>query len=235
MHTLFRFVLTALIAASPVLSGVVHAGVFSVSPIKVELAESQRASTLTIRNDDVEAVTVQVDPMAWSQQDGQDVLEPTRDLVVGPPIFNLAPGAEQIVRLGRVNVTTSDREQAYRVILREVPPPANEHRGVRVALKLSLPVFIQPKGEVNSDLSWTWVEGADGLILRVTNKGLGHARIASFQIVDPTTSKTLQFDEAFYSLPGTFKDVKVNGILAPIAGKVRAHISGEELEFDLSR
>src|SRR5690348_12189977 len=75
------------------------AGSISLSPIRVDLGPGQRSVALTVRNDGAHATLVQAQLVAWSQAGDDDVLEATADLIVSPPIFTIAPGTEQIVRI----------------------------------------------------------------------------------------------------------------------------------------
>jgi fimbrial chaperone protein len=36
---------------------------------------------------------------AWSQDAGQDILQPTTDLLVSPPVFTVQPGQSQLLRI----------------------------------------------------------------------------------------------------------------------------------------
>jgi len=66
--------------------------------------------------------------------------------VVSPPIFSLATGAKQVVRVGRLKRTAPPaHELAYRIKLSEVPAQASERtQAVATFMQLSLPVFVPP-------------------------------------------------------------------------------------------
>ena len=207
-----------------------YGGSFSVSPIKVELAGDQRASTITIRNDSGAPITIQVDPTEWSQREGEDVLAATKEIVAGPPIFKLGPGEEQIVRVGRLIGPVQDSEKAYRLLLREVPEAAT--RGLAVALRISLPIFVTPKTKIAPQLSFEWLKDAAGVHLRARNTGSQHIRVAGFtaELADDPVNQ-VHHAEAFYVLAGTYRDFPLGTARAPQAARVRAMIDGVETEF----
>ncbi len=83
--------------------------------------------------------------MAWAQKDGKDQLTPTRELIATPPIFNLKAGTTQLIRIGMLRKVDLEKELIYRLILEEIPPPpAPDFKGLQVALRIGLPVFIKP-------------------------------------------------------------------------------------------
>ena len=98
-------------------------GSFEVNPIRVDLAPQERSAALTVKNNGAESVVVQVSVLAWSQQDGRDVLSPTNEVLVSPPIATIAPDKEQIIRVGLRRAPDKERELSYRLFLQEVPAP----------------------------------------------------------------------------------------------------------------
>ena len=132
---------------------------------------------MSLENTGDAPVLVQAEVLAWSQADGKEVLTPSQDLVVSPPIFKVAPGASQIVRIGLLNRTDSAREVTYRLFLQEVPgPPRPGEQGVNVALRLGLPVFILPKGGAAPQLAWEARPEGGNIRLTLANSGNGHTQ-----------------------------------------------------------
>ena len=72
------------------------AGSFEVNPIRIDLSPANRSVAVTVRNSGTDAVVVQVDVSAWSQEEGKDVLTPTNEVLVSPPIMTIPPDREQI-------------------------------------------------------------------------------------------------------------------------------------------
>lgn len=164
------------------------AGSFEVNPIRVDLSANARSAALSVRNSGTEAVVVQTSLVSWTQENGQDVYAPTKELLGTPPIATIPPGGEQILRLGMRRAPDPVNELAYRVFLREVPPPPKPgFQGLQVALRLSLPIFVQPRqGPAKATLVWNLeLEGDDTLHLRLDNKGTGHIQISEIALYQP--------------------------------------------------
>src|SRR6202165_3538316 len=77
----------------------VMAGSLSVTPIRIELSSAQRSVALTVRNEGNQPTVVQAQLVAWSQADNDDRLEPTTDVLASPPIFTVAAGTSQVLRI----------------------------------------------------------------------------------------------------------------------------------------
>ena len=167
--------LTALLAMC---IGLAEAGAFAVNPVRLSLSKGRTASALTVQNQGVEAAVIQLESMAWSQQDGADVLVPTQDLIATPPIFRLAAGGSQIVRVGlRGPPPDARREGSYRLVLKEVPPPPPpDTQGIRVALQISLPVFTEPATAMPA-LRWEARYREGQLRLSAFNDGNLHVQV----------------------------------------------------------
>ena len=181
-----------------------QAGSFTISPIRLDLSTTVRTAALTVRNDDREAL-VQADVLLWEQVDGEDRLTPTRDLLVSPAVFTLPPKGSQLVRVALRNPPAdSARELSYRLILQEVPQPANpDFAGLRVMLRLSVPVFVATAGTTGPALTWSAAIAGEGLVLTARNAGDIHARIHAFSIAPAAGNEPpLAQPVATYILPG---------------------------------
>ncbi|MCC7461512.1 MAG: molecular chaperone [Gammaproteobacteria bacterium] len=193
--------LTLLAAASTA-----AAGSFSISPIRVELSGRARTQVLTVRNEEDRPVVVQLRTLAWSQPEGRDRLEATRDLLATPPLFTLPARGQQVVRIATRRGADTGRELTYRLLIEEVPRAmAADFTGLQVALRLSLPVFVQAEPAVRSALHWSAAWLADGrLQLRARNDGGAHVQVLDFD-VHPAGADTppLHSSAARYLLPGS--------------------------------
>lgn len=156
-------------------------GSFEVNPIRVQLSPAARSAALTVRNTGAEAVVVQVSVQAWAQQRGEDVLSPTNEVLVSPPIATIPAGSEQIVRVGLRRAPDEKQELSYRLFLQEVPPPPKPgFQGLQVALRIGLPVFVQPRGGPAKPLPvWDARLVEPGTIsLRLRNDGNAHIQVS---------------------------------------------------------
>jgi fimbrial chaperone protein len=157
-----------------------EAGALTVNPIRVELAAAQAATSLTVGNAADAPATVQVSVHVWQHRDGVDVLEPAtgRDApIITPPIFRLAPGGSQIVRIGFAGRSTAVDEGRWRLVVEEVPQPELmpvSMTRIATRLRLSLPLFRRP-AEPLPALAWALSTDRGALI--VENRGNTTERI----------------------------------------------------------
>jgi fimbrial chaperone protein len=182
----------------------VHAGTFSVSPLRVELSSKVQTGALTIRNREDTPVLVQAECFLWEQVDGQDRLVPTRDVLVSPAVFTLPAEGSQLVRVALRRPADAQRELAYRLILTEVPPEAKPgFTGLSVALRLSLPIFVEALAPAEPRLEWSVARDGDGrLALTARNAGAAHARVLNFSVAPvAVTGVVLDQPVSAYILP----------------------------------
>src|SRR6266508_5911005 len=66
------------------------AATLQVAPVLVEVMAPSMASTLTLRNDGRDPVFAQIRVFRWTQEGGQERLEPTDEVVASPPSVTLA-------------------------------------------------------------------------------------------------------------------------------------------------
>jgi len=159
----------------------------SVSPVRVELSKVHRTAVLTLRNDGDSATVVQAQVMAWSQQNGAAQFAESGDILVSPPLFNVAAGATQIVRLGLRRAPDPTQELAYRLFLQEVPSAAPAaQQTVRVALRLSLPIFVEAIDPKPPRLAWSaYREPSGELRVSVENSGPKHVLLFDLRVGAP--------------------------------------------------
>jgi len=194
------------LAALVALSAPAAAGTFTISPLRVDFADTTGTAALTIRNEDAVPVVVQTQGLAWSQEGGQDALAPSRDLLISPAVFTLPPGGSQLVRVALRRGVDPVRELTYRLTLQEVPQAASpDFNGLQVALRLSVPVFVEPRAAAAPDVSWAAARDADGkLSVTARNDGSAHARILSFSVKTADGATTvLEQPGLTYVLPGS--------------------------------
>jgi len=186
------------------------AGSFDVNPIRVDLTSQSRSAAVTVRNSGDDPVVVQVSVQAWSQSGGKDILTDTKDVIVSPPITTIAAGQEQIVRIGMRRAPDAQQELSYRLFLQEVPPPPRPgFQGLVVALRIGLPIFVQPRqGPGKANLVWNLDPGSPGTLkLKLDNKGTAHIQISTIEIFRRSEKEAAaEFSGLAYVLPGQARD-----------------------------
>jgi len=95
------------------------AGSLKINPVHINLPAANKSVSLKMTNGAAANVSVRVLTYGWTQVDGRDVYTPTNNVIVSPPIFTIAPGATQLVRVGLR--TPASSPQAYRLVVEEVP------------------------------------------------------------------------------------------------------------------
>ncbi len=194
-----------LAAAAPAVPA--SAGTLQVNPGQHEINAGRRTATVTLRNQEAVPVTIRAYPLAWRQDGGDESYDETSAVIVSPPIFTIAPGATQLVRVGLR--TPSAAPRAYRLIIEEVPDasPAN---GIRVALRLNLPLYSGLRAAEAAALRWAaWQEPDGSWTLEAANGGAGYVRV-SHDAVQVATGLRLGDHVSFGTvLPGTARRWRV--------------------------
>ena len=174
----------------------------AVAPTRIELREDARIGAVTVRNEGKQSVLVQAETFRWTASSPEDVLEPTRDLLAVPPVFRIAPGGRQTVRVGLREGFPRDVERSYRLLLTEVAeaqPGAAE--GVRFSLRLSLPVFVRPRA-ARPELHWRAHRRDRVLHVEAENRGSAHVRLGVVRLIAGSGRVVTLKDTAGYLLPG---------------------------------
>jgi fimbrial chaperone protein len=181
------------------------AGNFSVAPVRIDLEGAQRTAVITVHNQDEAPLLIQVSSLLWSQPGGEEKYEPTREVLATPPVFTLPAHGEQIVRVALRRDSDPTRELSFRLLLTEVPQSTDPNfSGLRVALQLSLPVFIKPAAVAAASLAWHGQWQPDGtLSVSASNSGAAHLQISDFLLQFRGTSETPHAAVTRYVLPGS--------------------------------
>jgi len=160
------------------------AGAFSVNPVRVELSAQRSSAVVQVENSSSNEVTIEARTFAWSQPEGKDQLSPTREVIVTPQVFRLKAGATQLVRIGALRKPDPHKEMYYRLMLEEIPPPPLPlAKGLQVALRISMPVFLKPPIEA-TDKVYVIIrrENSQQLRLSFTNSGNASAALSHLMV-----------------------------------------------------
>jgi len=187
-----------------------------VNPVRLTLSRAQSVAALTVRNASAQPTVLHLKVMAWTQDGARDQYAPTRDLLATPPIFTLLPGAVQTVRVGLRRAVDAERELAYRLYLQEIPGAAPAGTGVRIALRLGVPVFVLPQIHAAPQLRWRTEHAAGGILLHAHNTGNAHARVVELKLV--AGAETAAHAAGAYVLPGQTSRWRLDFQKAPPPG-----------------
>ena len=177
-----------------------------VSPVGLRLQATQQADGLWLTNTGDAVLNAQVRAFRWTQDGGVDRLEPTQALQVSPPMLELPSGARQLVRVIRTGPPPpAGPQQAYRVIVDELPLEQPGLKGLNFVMRHSLPVFVEPAGAPAAApqlrLGLRVKDG--GLVLEAHNSGASAAQLADLRFTD-AAGRAVQAHPGLlgYALPG---------------------------------
>ena len=239
---MFRQFCVWLLACGLSLPGLAGAASLQVAPTSITVQARRTADGLKLDNTGTAGLHAQVRVFRWTQVDGEDVLEPTNDIAISPPMIELPPGAQQLVRVVRLGPPPEKIEASYRVIVDELPvdelpvvagpadQTADNAHGLQFMLRYSVPVFLSPReGLAAFDLQTRVVRTDAGTWLEIGNQGNGHAQIADLVFVDARGRHTaLAPGLAGYVLPGQRKRWHLpTGYGTSVFGTFEARINGE--------
>ena len=193
---------TALAAMGSLAFGMAEAGTLKVSPIKVFLPADGKSEVIRVKNPDPTPALVQVQAVEWVKAEDLDQAERAEEILAVPPIFEMGPNSEQVIRLAHRDGRTAAVEKAYRLLITEVPEEVDPG-GVAFAVRLNMPLFVTPKGAV-PDPEWrfqTSPSGESELIL--ANRGSAHLMVKSLELRASGHGKPIfETDQFAYALAG---------------------------------
>jgi fimbrial chaperone protein len=197
----------AMLAALAMASSFAHASGLQVSPVSLSLQPTQNADGLWLSNSGDALVRAQVRVYHWTQEGGEEQLEPSRGLVISPPMLQLDPQGKQLIRVIRAAAPprSGASEDAYRIAIDELPTQDPEKKGLQFVLHYSVPVFVEPTGANASppQLHWTLRRDGERAVLEVANAGGTHAQLAGLAFVDASGHRTeVSAGLLGYVLPG---------------------------------
>ncbi|WP_162914486.1 fimbrial biogenesis chaperone [Taklimakanibacter lacteus] len=164
----------------------------SVSPILIDRAASGNTAAVTLQTPGSEPVRVQLRVFRWTQVDGKDQLEPTRDVVASPPMLRIAPGTDYTVRVVRLLKRPAAGEESYRLLIDQLPEPrARKANQVNLVIRHSIPVFFRMGDERPPVIGWTAARTKRGLVITARNDGDRRFKLANL-VVKTTSGKVLR-------------------------------------------
>ncbi|HED6239367.1 TPA: molecular chaperone [Enterobacter sichuanensis] len=187
-------------------------------PIDPWLAADAKATELWIQNQGNSATTMQVRIVRWKQEDGHERYTAQQDVVASPPIVTIAAGSKQLIRLIKQASVPAGVEQAYRIIVDEIPPAdvkAEPAIGLKLQMRYSIPLFVYGQGiptikegahhavVETRNLSWRVTQAGGQPALEVQNRGDVHVRLSQVALEQGGQKRTIAEGLLGYVLPGS--------------------------------
>lgn len=197
----------------------------TVMPVVINMQPGQLAATLSISGQGGAETSYQLRAFAWSQNADADRLDPTQDVLLSPPLGTVPANSTQVVRIV-IRRPPKDHESVYRILLDQIPPPSAPGT-VRIALRLSLPIFVEPAVRVTPHIDWRIERDADGIFLVAANTGNKHERIRDIALTAGTSTLKPQGDSSPYLLAGSTRRFRLAADGAAPAPDAIFHLSAQ--------
>jgi fimbrial chaperone protein len=110
------------------------------------------------------------------------VLEPAEGVAVSPPIAQLKPGGENMVRIVRTSKAPVRGEESYRVVVDELPPTARQAITVIMVVRHSIPVFFADPDASGAAVDWSVKPVSGGYQVTARNRGAKRFKIANLEL-----------------------------------------------------
>lgn len=129
-------------------------------PIDPTIEYDQKGTALWVENNGNRPIRLQIRVLAWIQDANGDNYTSQEAVIVSPPAAEVQAGQRQLLRLVRTQTVPANKEQAFRVLIDEIPGPALEEvretsqvapgrpRSVSLSLQMrySVPLFVSGEG-----------------------------------------------------------------------------------------
>jgi fimbrial chaperone protein len=155
---------------------------FEIAPVILELSPTRSTDSIRVVNRDQRPISIQVRSYDWLQVDGEDRLDASANVQISPPLFTLAPGASQTVRL-LAKVANRNTETAYRLLIDQIPVP-DDGLAINFKFRVSMPVFVAPAVNTEPRLTWQVIGGATPYV-QVANGGNRRIKLNTLAVSTP--------------------------------------------------
>lgn len=207
MRTSFAFLI--LLSTAGVLQAQAAPGM-TLTPTRLVLSPKAPTALLNLHNGKSDPARLQLKVFVWTQSPkGEMIAAPTDDIVFFPPLFTVNAGEERKIRFGSL-IPFGGAEKSYRLIVEELPPlespsASGDRPGVRMLMKFSLPIFMQPSRVVSQAQIEEFAMVDRRLSFRVKNHGNIHLLLQKVSVKGTGKSGEAVFDQelqGWYVLAG---------------------------------
>lgn len=187
-------------------------------PIDPWLSADAKATELWIQNQGNSATTMQVRIVRWKQEGGYERYSAQQDVVASPPIVTIGKGSKQLIRLIKQGTVPLGVEQAYRIIVDEIPQPdakAEPAIGLKLQMRYSIPLFVYGQGiptlkegahhalVETKNLSWRVTQEKGHPATEVRNQGDVHVKLSQVALEQGGQKRTVADGLLGYVLAGS--------------------------------
>jgi len=217
-------------------------------PIDPWLGPETKATELWIQNQGDTPAMMQVRIVGWQQVAGNERYTQQTDVVASPPIVTIQKGSRQLIRLIKQTQVPAGVEQAYRIIVDEIPQPDTATKpqiGIKLQMRYSIPLFVYGQGVTTwpdgdnhalvepGDLSWQVVRENGKPALQVRNTGKIHVRLTDVSGRQGGQMRPIAEGLLGYVLPGGTRAWPLPASL-PAPVELKAKINARESEWQSS-
>lgn len=188
-------------------------GSIQLAPLRLVLSDAVTTSTLTVKNRSETPTLVQLELLSWSQKNNEEVLEPTRDILISPPVFTIPANGEQLLRVVLRHKADANKELSYRLFVREVADQSQPatNGSIKVLLNISIPIFVESASKQSPKLVWhASMDDTQKIKVKLVNDASQHVQIKSFQLsskgVSPIIQNTMRYVLPSSSIEWTFEN-----------------------------
>jgi fimbrial chaperone protein len=208
---------------------------FIASPVTFNLSPNKPMSILRLTNNGESDLRLQVHAMKWGTDGYNETQVDTDDIILNPPVFMLKPGQQQFMRFGLRSVVPPGKEQSYRLIVDEIPDETSVGKsvGIRTALRVSIPVFIDPV-QKDARVTWHLIRKENRYVLVCDNSGNTHLKINGFIVANDKGMPVVRNSDPAYIMPEQRKEwpLATNGTLGRITLRVITPVGQSEDVID---
>ncbi|MGN6147577.1 MAG: fimbrial biogenesis chaperone [Rhizomicrobium sp.] len=212
-------------------SAAASAGTIEIAPTTLDL-QPGKAGLFYIANNGARAVTLQLQPMDWTQSGNANALAQSGTLIASPPFLRIAPHERQIVRV--IADGAQQPEADYRLVVSELPDRTGVGSAVNVLLQFSIPVFVAST-PVRADARWFAVARGGEIALSLHNDGGAALKITAISLARDGSASSPIPCGLIYILPGAQHVWKVPlADAASLRVSARDERSGTPLDADIA-
>jgi fimbrial chaperone protein len=204
-----------------------------IDPVVVELAAQQRVAAISVSLSPkaTAPARIQAQVFRWTQgRGGEDLEEPSNDLLVTPVIAEIKPGQKQMFRVALRGPRPAPGELAYRLLLDNIAEPEEVQvagqaaAAVKLHMRYDLPVLFAPVVPIMERVQWQSCPGqavAAEACVRLSNVGNRRIKIKTLTLSGDGWTQDLTLKEGVNVLAGSEREWHIP-LADGHAGPVRA-------------